>query len=79
MKKEWNWQSKSGKAYFNACVGQDDLVGTPHPGYDIPLVEGGRLLISKSIERICLFTAVIRTARWLVHGGKRPRIRMPRL
>lgn len=71
MKKEWNWRSKSGKAFLHAGIGEEDLVATPHPGYDIPLVEGGRLLIAKSIERICLFAFLIRTARRLVHGEKR--------
>lgn len=71
MKKEWSWHGRSGKAFFSAGIGSDDLVGTPHPGYDIPLQQGARLLFAKSIERICLFAAVIGTARRIVHGKKR--------
>ncbi|MBR5370589.1 MAG: hypothetical protein IK130_00095 [Oscillospiraceae bacterium] len=79
MKKEWSWRSKSGKAYIHAGVGQDDLIGTPHPGYDIPLGEGVRVLAAKGIDRICLFVYLIGIARRLVHGGKHPRFRMPRI
>jgi len=71
MKKEWKWRSKKGRAFFSAGIGEDDLVGTAHPGYDIPLQEGVRLLFAKGLARICLFAAVIGTARRLVHGKKR--------
>lgn len=71
MKKEWNWRSRSGRGYFHAGIGQDDLVGTPHPGHDMPLGEGLRLLLAKGIDRIWIAVLLIGTARRLVHGKKK--------
>lgn len=71
MEKEWKWTNKSGKAFFHAGIGQSDMVGTPHPGHDIPLGEGVRLLTAKGIDRIWKFALAIGIARMLVHGKKR--------
>lgn len=52
MTREWNWNSKSGKAYLHAGIGRQDAVGAPKPSDAIPLQEGFRLIFAKGIDRI---------------------------
>lgn len=56
MTREWNWKSKSGKAFFNAGYGKMDAVGAEKPSEAIPMQEGLRLLFAKGIDRIWLIS-----------------------
>lgn len=52
MTREFHRRSKNGKAYIHAGFGVQDAVGTKHPGHDIPLQEGLRLIFAKGVDRI---------------------------
>ena len=71
MEKEWKWKSKSGRAFFHAGIGQQDAVGTPHPGHDMPLGEGARLLLAKGVDNFWLLALVLGVFRALVRRRKR--------
>ena len=51
MNWEWSKQSRDGRRFFRAGFGTADAVGTPHPGSEIPIQEGVRLLITKAVDR----------------------------
>ncbi|MCQ2417978.1 MAG: hypothetical protein MJ071_09270 [Oscillospiraceae bacterium] len=70
MIREWQWQSKSKKAFLNLGVGQQDAVGAPQPSEAIPLQDGLRLLFAKGIDRIWLFCLIAAALHTLTHRKK---------
>lgn len=73
MNREWKWSSKNGRAYFNAGIGQQSAAGTPHPGQDIPLGEGARLLVTKGVDRWWKLLTAAAFLRALTRGKRKKR------
>ena len=70
MTREWKRSSKDGRRFVHMGFGSSDAVGTPHPGHDIPLQEGVRLLAAKGIDRWWRFMKIAFLLR-LIFGAKR--------
>ena len=74
MEKEFHWNSKSGRAYFDAGFGSRDAVGAEKPSDAIPLQEGARLLFAKGVDRIwtvLLASALLRLLTYPLRHRKR--------
>ena len=73
MTREWERRSKDGKRFFHAGIGTADAVGTPHPGHDIPLQEGARLLFAKGVDRWWRFMKIALLLRVITGGLRKKR------
>ena len=73
MTREWNWKSRSGRAYLHAGIGRQDAVGAEKPSDAIPLQEGVRLLAAKGIDRLWYTAIVIAVLRLISRPLRRNR------
>lgn len=73
MKKEFHWQSRSGRSFFNAGFGTQDAVGAEKPSEAIPLQEGARLLFAKGVDRIWALMLISAAVRILTRRHRKKR------
>ena len=71
MNWEWQKRSRNGKRFFHVGFGTADAVGTEHPASDIPMGEGLRLILAKSIERWWLLVLLGAGIHKLTHKKKK--------
>lgn len=71
MNREWQWKSRSGKAFFNFGIGRQNAVGTEHPASDVPIGEGLRLAASEGISRWWKLLTAIAVVRVMTKKRRR--------